>query len=325
MFFKIGTVGFISIIIGIFIGFFIFGNSKRSTATLECSANYHYINESLGCKPSQVIRKGLYTELSLELEGYIKSQNEKGNSNLVSIYFRDFGGGPTFGINTDEFFAPASLLKVPLLVSILSLVEDNPKLLEERTSYQTLATHLTQTTEVPELKPNTSYTIKELIERMIIYSDNVSFWLLQDYLEKRYPDKFIVSDTMKELGLISPRTCDEKTITVRGYASIFRQLYNASYRSPDMSELALDLMTKSTYSNGLVSGVPNNFRIAHKFGELGLPSGEKQLHDCGIIYFPKNPYLLCVMTKGTDSQKLTRIIQEISTMVYKEIDSRKIN
>ncbi len=319
-----GLIGFISLILGVCIGFYIFGNNKKNTATLDCSANYHYINESLGCKPSQVIRKGLYTELSLELEDYIKSQNENGNSNLVSVYFRDFGGGPTFGINTDEYFAPASLLKVPLLVSILSLAEDNPKLLEEKTSYQTLATHLTQTTEVPELKPNTMYTIKELLERMIIYSDNISFWLLQDYLDRRYPDKFVVSDTMKELGIISPRTGDEKTITVRGYASIFRQLYNASYISSEMSELALDLMTRSIYAYGLVSGVPNSFRVAHKFGELGLPNGEKQLHDCGIIYFPKNPYLLCVMTKGTDSQKLTRIIQEISTMVYKEIDSRKI-
>lgn len=301
-----------------------FGKSEKSAPILNCSDDYHFINESLGCKPSQAIRKGLYTELTLELEEYIKSQNVKGNSNLVSIYFRDFGGGPTFGINTEEFFAPASLLKVPLLVSILSLVEDNPKLLEEHTSYQTLNTNLTQTTDVPTLEPNTLYSVKELMERMIIYSDNVSFWLLQDYLDKKYPDKFIVSDTMKELGLISPRTGDEKTITVRGYASIFRQLYNASYISPEMSELALGIMARSTYSKGLVAGVPRDFRVAHKFGELGLPGGEKQLHDCGIIYFPKNPYLLCIMTKGTDSEKLTKIIQSIATMVYKEVNSRKI-
>jgi len=70
--------------------------------------------------------------------------------------------------------------------------------------------------------------------------------------------------------------------------------------------------------------VPKEVRVAHKFGELGLPNGEKQLHDCGIIYYPGNPYLLCVMSKGKDSQKLSGIIQTISSMVYKEVDSRKI-
>jgi hypothetical protein len=49
-----------------------------------------------------------------------------------------------------------------------------------------------------------------------------------------------------------------------------------------------------------------------------------QLHDCGIIYYPGNPYLLCVMTRGTDWSALEKTIQTISAMTYKEVDSRKL-
>ncbi len=159
---------------------------------------------------------------------------------------------------------------------------------------------------------------------MIIYSDNVSYWLLQKYLSEKYPNRFVENETMKDMGLMSPRSPVEETITVREYSSLFRQLYNASYLSPKMSEEALKLLTRTKFTSGLVAGVPSGVKIAHKFGELGLPNGQRQLHDCGIIYYPGNPYLLCVMTKGSDSNMLAAIIQSISARVYKEVDSRKI-
>jgi hypothetical protein len=67
-----------------------------------------------------------------------------------------------------------------------------------------------------------------------------------------------------------------------------------------------------------------NIPVAHKFGErTGFAGGVKQLHDCGIVYYPKNPYLLCIMTRGTDFTKLESTIAAVSKMVYQEFDSRK--
>jgi len=290
----------------------------------ECTKDYTFINDSLGCEPKLIIKKHQYTELSYNIDQYTKQQNANGDTTLTSVFFRDFLLGPTFGLREKEEFAPASLLKVPLLVALLNKAEAEPAILEEETSYTELSTTLKQTTEVPELKPNTLYSVKELLDRMLIYSDNVSFWLLESYLEKRFPNEFVVNDTMRELGLVSPRTSSENTITVKGYSSLFRQLFNSSYLSPEMSEYALSVMSKSRFDKGLVAGLPQDIDIAHKFGEIGLPNGEKQLHDCGIIYYPGNPYLLCIMTKGNDAKKLSEIIKTISSMVYKEVNSRRI-
>jgi hypothetical protein len=112
--------------------------------------------------------------------------------------------------------------------------------------------------------------------------------------------------------------------SVHDYASIFRSLYNVSYLNAGDSEKLLSWLARSTYRKGLVAGVPAGVPVAHKFGERYLADGSKQLHDCGIIYYPRNAYSLCVMTKGPDWQALTDIVATISRRVYAEVDSRRV-
>jgi beta-lactamase class A len=84
-----------------------------------------------------------------------------------------------------------------------------------------------------------------------------------------------------------------------------------------MSEKALKLLTQTKYKDALYAGVPQHIEVAHKFGERQfLPSQEKQLHDCGIVYHPQNPYLLCIMSRGQDFKKLSNIIKNISKATY---------
>jgi hypothetical protein len=55
-----------------------------------------------------------------------------------------------------------------------------------------------------------------------------------------------------------------------------------------------------------------------------LPDGSKQLLDCGIIYYPNNPYILCVMTEGTEWGKMEEVISNVSKMVYEEVKAREL-
>ena len=47
----------------------------------------------------------------------------------------------------------------------------------------------------------------------------------------------------------------------------------------------------------------------------------RQLHDCGIIYYPNNTYLLCIMTRGKDFKQLESVIAGISKTVYEVVAS----
>ena len=81
-----------------------------------------------------------------------------------------------------------------------------------------------------------------------------------------------------------------------------------------------EALAQSDFNDGLRRGVPSSIAVAHKFGERFLESGERHLHDCGIIYHPTNPYLLCVMTRGTDFDALSALIGDISKEVFTAID-----
>ena len=89
----------------------------------------------------------------------------------------------------------------------------------------------------------------------------------------------------------------------------------------------METLVNVDFRDGLVAGVPGNIEVAHKFGEREVDSQQTQLHDCGIVYYPKRPYLLCVMTRGqhtddgaVDEQKLQAIIKEVSTIVYNYVE-----
>jgi len=92
-----------------------------------------------------------------------------------------------------------------------------------------------------------------------------------------------------------------------------------------MSEKALEILSEGGYMNGLRKGVPSEVLVAHKFGERTIDGSidNIQLHDCGIVYYPTKPYLLCIMTRGDSFINQEKVIAELSSFVYKEIDKIK--
>jgi beta-lactamase class A len=85
------------------------------------------------------------------------------------------------------------------------------------------------------------------------------------------------------------------------------------------------LLSQTRFADGLVGGVPTGIPVAHKFGERTFQQGgvvqHKELHDCGLVYHPKGPFGLCVMTRGIDFADLAQTIRKITRMVYDEVSN----
>jgi hypothetical protein len=92
----------------------------------------------------------------------------------------------------------------------------------------------------------------------------------------------------------------------------------------ESSEFALNLLSQSTFKDGIVSALPFGIVVAHKFGEQG-DANSKQLHDMAIIYTGDHPYLITIMTKGKEMKELSRIIGSISTLIYRRFDQKGLS
>jgi len=302
-------------IVGLVAGLVIKQSSTLNTERIHLNPSFAYINPLLECD-SAVEDFGSFRNLEHELESYIDSEAHKSHIDTISIYLRDLNNGPWIGINEKEDFSPASLIKVPLLIAYLKLAEADPRVLEFPLTIKNIDAYKDQNM-IPStlLGLGQQYKTIDLLRQMIIYSDNVAYDTLITNIKG-----FDLDEIYKDFGVdISKGLKDPagNILSVKDYASFFRILFNASYLSDKNSELALEILTQSMYGDGLRAGVPSDIAIAHKFGERRyLLTSETQLHDCGIVYLPENPYLLCVMTKGTDFSQLNSVIAEISRIVY---------
>ncbi len=285
--------------------------------TEQRGGGYEFINPLLECDnyyPSKLLA---YVQLEKDLKKYINQQMTNGSVSHVSVYFRALNNGPWIGINEDHNYSPASLLKVPILIAALKKIESDMSLLDKKFVYDApLDTNYTPNILIERLTPGNSYTVNQLLESMIINSDNDA----KELIFKLVGDDFIIK-SMAEIGLkIDESTPSEDFVSVKTYSSFFRILYNATYLNREMSEKALEMLSRAQFREGIPGKLPQKIKVAHKFGERGfVDSNIKQLHDCGIVYLPNSPYLICIMTKGNDFNRLRQTISEISLMVYNQV------
>jgi len=262
--------------------------------------------------------------LEKQINSVINEAIEKKIISKASVYLHDLSSGSFIGINRAEKFSPASLLKVPLMISYLKIAEKNPEILEFKLLVEKQDFVSVQPNIIPlkSVKENQEYTVEELIRYSIHYSDNKA----ANTLLKNIPEETL-SRVYDDLGIKLPGLGnDENFMNIMDYASFFEILYNASYLNREMSEIALSILADSSFGYGLSAGVPINIEVAHKFGER-IINEDKQLHDCGIIYYPNNPYLLCVMTRttlndGNSFNKMANIIKNISQTTYRYFDAK---
>lgn len=280
---------------------------KYTSPLLQCD-----IGATIGSKEF-----GAYEQLlTVKNKSYISN----GKATEIAIYFRNLLDGAWFGINEKAKFTPASLLKVPVLIAVLKQAASDPGLLQQKLPYDQVFDPEKPYFESKEhLEIGHEYTIDDLLSRMIKFSDNESMFLLR----KRF-DASLVDAVYRDLKLVPPDdTYFNDFMTIKDYASFFRILFNATYLSAPLSNKALELLASIEFTKGISADIPADIAVAHKFGERTYTDdNSKQLHDCGIVYYPGSPYLLCVMTKGTDFDTLASVIREISKTLFQEIQSR---
>ncbi len=220
-------------------------------------------------------------------------------------------------INETEKYQPGSLFKVPVLIAILKMDEDNPGFLQKTIVYdKQLDAGKKVNFADKTIQLGRSYTVRELLTYMIKYSDNEATMLLEKNMDSKVLQKLFA-----DVGVEVPNLyASQYLFTVKDYSLFMRTIFNAGYLTIKNSEYAAELLTECNFKDGFSKGIPTTIKMAHKFGEAGNDV-EKQLHESAVVFLDKRGYLLTVMTKGKDMKKLAALLGEISRTVYNDIAS----
>jgi beta-lactamase class A len=287
----------------------------------EQKGGYKFINPILDCENASLQLAAGAGILYRTIQAELHARQDVHKVPTMAVYYRDLTNGPWFGIDVDQDFAPASLTKVPLMIAAYKKAEQDPTFLAKEITISKEVADLNleeNIRSVEVVEAGKAYSIGALVERMIKYSDNAAAVTVLSAVESR-----AIEEVFEQIGVPVNMNGNDLALSVKEYASFYRVLFNASYLNREWSERALTLLSEAEFKEGLVAGVSGDIPVAHKFGERrrdDLPAGERmQLHDCGIVYHPNQPYLLCVMTRGDDIAAQTTLIAEVSRILFSAV------
>lgn len=302
--------------------FFFPGNPDHGTIKRE--GGYALVNPLLACDVSENDRAPELSELRARIERTVRGLTDADKARRISVYVRNMDTGAWTGVDEDALYAPASLMKVPLLIGYLKEVGVNPALLDTPLTLPTFDDNARETYQASSnITSGGTYSVNNLLIAAIRNSDNNAAQALTNHI-----DRSVLARVYENFGASSVPEAEilKDVMSPKVYMRFFRILYNASYLSKELSQQALALLAETEFKDGMVKGVPVGVLVAHKFGErtvahrdliTGATSIEKrELHDCGIVYYPKHPYGLCIMTEGEDFPALASAIATVSKDIY---------
>jgi len=290
--------------------------AKKCPYRVERINGYEYTKPLLygapTCEPDKYVT--IKSELTSIIDGYKKD----GTLSSASVYLIDFDRAEWMSINGDSAFHPGSLMKLPILITYLKMSEKKPDLLSTKLRYtKTSVNAATQSSANKHIEAGKVYSIRELLEYMIKYSDNNATYLLNENI-----DLEALKKTFAELNLTTPDINNPNLrIKAADYSTFFIVLYNAGYLTMDASEYAMTLLSETDINNGFKDGLPQEVSIAHRYGQWTDNKGNQEIHESGIIYLNDKAYVLTVLTKGMDAEKLKGVISKVTKTVYDNINT----
>lgn len=233
------------------------------------------------------------------------------------VYFEDLEFHSWVGVNEKEYFTPASLLKITTVTAILKEVEEGELSLDKKVIIR--EEDLNERFGELYKEKGSTFTVKELIEIGLIYSDNTAVTSLHQFL---LDDRWKEARLAMGLPLVSISESKQGVeLTPKQFSNVFRSLYYSGYLSRSSSNWILGLLSHTVFKIGIPAGVPEDVIVSHKIGVwFDENSSIGSVHDCGIVYANK-PYILCIMSENTTTEEGNRVIEEISRTVYNYVSS----
>ena len=249
-------------------------------------------------------KRGLRKEIekSEEVVAAFKEKT-KNLSGVYGLYVSDLESGFSYGVNELETYEPASLNKLPVMAAMYMEAEEGN--LDLKTKHTLKASDKVGGAGSLYGKPaGYEITYRNLIRLMGKQSDNTAFNIAKNLLGDEK-----INEAMLKIGMKNTSLANNKT-TPEDIGVFFEELWNGNVVDDRHRDELLEFLTDTVYEVWISEGIPDNVRVAHKFG--------RELHvvnDAGIV-FAEEPFVLVIMSKGVVEREADAILPDLARIVY---------
>lgn len=252
----------------------------------------------------------------------------------VAVAYRDLGSsGRSLTINGDQIFHAASTMKVPVMMAIYEAVERGELRMDQEVpvvdEFVSIYDGSTFSIGVDGDSDREIYdhlgrtlTLENLIRRMIVRSSNLATNILIQFVGAERVTELIReagASRMEVLrGVQDIRAYEagmSNTATAADLRAVLSRIAIAAMDDPDGAAAAMArILADQEFNEGIPAGLPPRTRVAHKTGSI-----TEIYHDAGIVYpGDREPYVLVVLTAGTDDASAAETVSRISRAIWEE-------
>ncbi len=218
----------------------------------------------------------------------------------VSVYYKDLDTGFEYTYNEDFIYENASIKKVPTYLYVYKQIKEGN--IDPNTKLTYDESHIYGGTGIIQGQPlGTSYTIQDLLTKSIVYSDNVAFIMLQNYVNSQ---EYI--DFFDEIG---GRVSYYK-YNIKNVAGYMQYLIDFVTENPEYKDQIVSDFTNTIFNDKIPAGVGEDVKVAHKIGVLG-----SSYHDASIV-LDEFPYILIIMSENGSAYKVSDMFKSITELVH---------
>jgi beta-lactamase class A len=255
-----------------------------------------------------------YTCLMKDLN--TRNQHFKGGN--AGILVKDLWTNESVRVNADKLFPSASLVKVPIMAAVFEAQREGKLALSDELTLK-WQNKVFSYKGLYRKRTGKKFTIRELVEKMIITSDNTAANMLVDrlgfgYLNEKF-QQFGMKDTDLRRGIMElqwRKLGIENYTTADDMAFLLEEIYHSKIIDEESCKEMLDILKRQKINDRIPYLLPKALDIAHKTGTL-----HDTLSDVGIVFTPKGDFIVCVLTQNLRNLKIAkRFIRDVAADAY---------
>jgi beta-lactamase class A len=220
-----------------------------------------------------------------------------------SFYVYRLEDSLSYGWHEDEVFPAASLIKLPVMLTLYQEAEAGEIDLESK--YSLNEQEKRGGAGIIQVAPSgTVYTYRKLAELMGQQSDNTAFNVLRQILGDQK-----IQATINDLEM-SKTSLKKNETTPEDIGLFFEKLYQGEILTAEHREEILGYLTDTAFEDRIPAGVPEEVRVAHKIG-----TDVRTFSDAGIV-FTQKPFILVIMSKDAQEAEALEVLPKITQIVW---------